>query len=114
LSIIALVDVFLLRFYYSIVFHISYRTNAMVLWAVASVLLFSQLSEKRRSQVWPLVWLLFLVVNVVSYVTYVPEVIERRKHLQGMAFNQIHNDVGLGGARNTELSRYIAGLTKLM
>ncbi|GAB3704077.1 hypothetical protein GCM10027592_34990 [Spirosoma flavus] len=108
LACIALVAVFRLRIYYSIVLHTSYRTNAMVLWATASVLLFSQLSEKNRERFWPMVWLLFLGLNIVTYFTYVPKVIERKKHLQGLTYNQIHNNIGLGGSRHTNLARFIS------
>ncbi len=114
LASITLVAVFRLRIYFSIVLHTSYRTNAMVLWAVASVLLFSQLSEQKRVLFWPIVWLLFLGVNVLTYFTYVPEVIERKKHLQGLTFNQIHSDIGLGGSRNTNLARFISEQLTLM
>ncbi|GAB2581817.1 hypothetical protein [Spirosoma areae] len=111
---IGLIAFFRIRFYFGMVLHSTYRTYAMVLWAVACVLLYSRLSEKIRMRIWSLVWLLFLVVNVVTYVTYLPEAIERRKHLQGMIFNQIYSGVGLGGGRSVELARYISNLTVLM
>ena len=111
---IGLISVFRIRFYFGMVLHSSYRTYALVLWAVACVLLYSRLSETARQRVWPGVWLLFVGVNLITYFTYVPEAIERRKHLQGMVFNQVHNDVGLGGSRNTELACYISDLTHLM
>ncbi|MFD2933550.1 hypothetical protein [Spirosoma flavum] len=111
---IGLIALFRIRFYFGMVLHSSYRTYALVLWAVACILLYNQLSDKRRTQLWPVVWLLFLGVNVITYLTYLPEAIERRKHLQGMVFNQVHSDVGLGGSRNTELARYISDLTTLM
>ncbi len=111
---IGLIAFFRIRFYFGMVLHSSYRTYAMVLWAVACVLLYSRLSETARKRVWPGVWLLFVAVNVVSYFTYLPEAIERRKHIQGMVFNQVHSDIGLGGSRNTELARYISNLLVLM
>ncbi|GAB3991363.1 hypothetical protein GCM10028807_21260 [Spirosoma daeguense] len=114
LACIALVAVFRLRMYYSIVLHTSYRTNAMVLWAVASVLLFSQLSEKKRERLWPVVWLLFLALNVATYFTYVPEVAGRKRHLQGLTYNQIHSNIGLGGSRNTNLARFISEQLDIM
>jgi hypothetical protein len=111
---IGLIAVFRIRFYFGMVLHSSYRVYALVLWALACSLLFSQLHESRRMQMWPVVWLLFLGVNAITYVTYIPEAVERRKHMQGMTFNQRYSDIGLGGSWNTPLADYISGLTKLM
>ena len=111
---IGLIALFRLRFYFGMVLHGSYRTYSMVLWSVALVLLFSRLSERNRARFWPGAWFVFLGLNVVSYATYVPEAIERRKHMEGLTFNQKYSDIGLGGTRNSELARYISGLVKLM
>lgn len=111
---IGLIALFRLRFYFAMALHSSYRIYAMVLWSVAAVLLFSRLSEPNRIRFWPGIWTLALGVCLLSYATYLPEAIERRKHLQGMAFNQTYSDIGLGGSRNTELARYISRLLTLM
>lgn len=111
---IALVAVFRLRFDFGLVLHSSYRTYSLALWATACVLLFSRLSDTNRGRVWPLVWGLFLGVSLLTYVTYVPMAIDRRKYLQGMAYNQLHTGVGLGGSRDTEFARYIDNLTRMM
>ncbi|MCK8494413.1 hypothetical protein M0L20_21270 [Spirosoma sp. RP8] len=111
---IALIAFFRLRFYFGMALHIPYRIYALALWSVASVLLFSQLSETIRTRIWPAVWLLFLGLNLLTYGTYIPEAIERRKQMQGLTFNQLHSDIGLGGTRNSELARYISNLIVLM
>lgn len=111
---IGLIALFRLRFYFEIVFHSTYRIYSLVLWSVAVVLLFSRLSESARLRFWPGLWLVFLGVNVLTYVTYLPEAVERRKHMQGLTFNQAYSDIGLGGTRNSDLARYIADLTRLM
>ena len=111
---IALIAFFRLRFDFGMSLTISYRIYSLTLWSVASVLLFSRLSEPARIQVWPAVWVLFLGVNCLSYVTYLPEAIEYRKHKQGLTFSQMHNGIGLGGSRNSELARFISDLTTLM
>ncbi|GAB3567958.1 hypothetical protein GCM10027578_19730 [Spirosoma luteolum] len=111
---IGLIAVFRIRFYFGMVLHSSYRTYSLVLWSMAVVLLFSRLHESRRRQWWPLLWLGVLALNVISYLTYVPEAVERRKHMQGITFDQHYTGIGLGGTRNSYLARYIADLTKLM
>lgn len=111
---IALIALFRFRFDFGLALHITYRIYAMTLWAVALVLLFSRLPESARVRVWPGVWLLFLGVSILTYCTYLPEVIAYHKHRQGLTFNQIHSDIGLGGSRNSPLARYISGLTDLM
>jgi hypothetical protein len=111
---IGLIAVFRIRFYFGMVLHSSYRTYSLVLWSLAVVLLFSRLHESQRVRLWPGVWMLFLGVSVLTYGTYIPEAIERRKHMQAMAFNQRYSDIGLGGTRNTYLALYISDLTKLM
>ncbi|GAB3885359.1 hypothetical protein [Spirosoma agri] len=111
---IALIAFFRLRFYFGMALHIPYRIYALALWSVTSVLLFSRLSESMRVRVWPAVWFLFLGLNLFSYVTYLPHAVERRKQMQGLAYNQLHSEIGLGGSRNTELARYISNLTAMM
>ncbi|QHV93625.1 hypothetical protein [Spirosoma endbachense] len=111
---IALIAFFRLRFYFGMALHIPYRIYALALWSVASVLLYSRLSETWRVRLWPAVWLLFLGLNGFTYYTYLPEAMERRKQMQGLSFNQLHSDIGLGGTRNTELARYISNLTRMM
>ncbi|WP_338876689.1 hypothetical protein WBJ53_13635 [Spirosoma sp. SC4-14] len=111
---IALIAFFRLRFYFGMALHIPYRIYALSLWAVASVLLFSQLTKTARTRFWPLVWGVFLGLNLFTYYTYLPEAIERRKHMQGLAFNQLHSAIGLGGSRNSNLAQYIASLIDLM
>lgn len=111
---IGLIAFFRLRFYFGMALHIPYRIYALSLWAVASVLLFSQLSKSARIRFWPLIWGLFLGLNLFTYYTYLPEAIERRKHMQGLTFNQLHSDIGLGGSRNSNLANYISNLITLM
>ncbi len=111
---VGLIALFRIRFYFGMVLHSSYRTYSLVLWSLACVLLFSHLPEKSRLRFWPLIWLLFLGINVVSYFTYVPEAIKRRKSLQGLTFNQAHNNIGLGASRDNALKPYIINLTTLM
>jgi len=111
---IALIALFRLRFSFGLTLHIPYRVYALALWSVSLVLLFSRLPEPARVRVWPTVWGLFLGLNGLTYATYLPEVIEYQKHKQGLTFNQIHNDIGLGGSRNSNLARFISDLTALM
>lgn len=111
---IGLIALFRIRFYFGLVLHSTYRTYALVLWAVAVVLLFSRLSEAARARYWPIVWLLFLGINLLTYFTYLPEAIERRKQMQALTFNQANRQIGLGGTRNSALARYITDLTALM
>ena len=111
---IALIAFFRLRFDFGMSLTISYRIYSLTLWSVASVLLFSRLPVPMRIRVWPAVWGLFLVVNCLSYVTYLPIIHEYRKHKQGLTFSQLHNGIGLGGSRNSNLARFIADLTTLM
>lgn len=111
---IALIAFFRLRFDFGMSLTISYRIYSLTLWSVASVLLFSRLSERMRTRIWPAVWGLFVVVNTLTYATYLPVIFEYHKHKQGLTFSQIHNDIGLGGSRNSTLARFIADLTTLM
>lgn len=110
----ALIAVFRIRFYFGMVLHSSYRTYALVLWAVGYLCLISLLKPQNRPHwVWAL-WGIFLSINILSYVTYVPEAIQRRKHMQGLAFNQQHNQIGLGGTRNSALAHWIVELDSTM
>lgn len=115
-----LIAVFRIRFYFGMVLHSSYRTYSLVLWAVAYVAFLqtqSQASDsiKAKAVFWlPAAWLLFLFVNGFTYLTYVPEAIQRRLHMQGLTFNQRFNDIGLGGTRNSFLAKWIVELTDLM
>ena len=110
----ALIAVFRIRFYFGMVLHSSYRTYALVLWAVGYLVLISLLKPQNRPR-WVLaLWVLFLGVNVLSYVTYVPEAIQRRNQMQGLTFNQQHNQIGLGGTHNSALARWIVELDSTM
>ncbi len=111
---IALIAFFRLRFDFGMSLTISYRIYSLTLWSVALVLFFSRLPAPLRVRVWPVIWGLFLVVNVLSYATYLPVIFEYRKHKQGLTFSQLHNGIGLGGSRNSNLARFIADLTTLM
>ncbi len=110
----ALIAVFRIRFYFGMVLHSSYRTYALVLTAVAYLALMSLLSPGQQKRWVPRLWVLFLFVNVLTYVTYVPEAIQRRKHMQGLTFNQRHNQIGLGGTQNSPLARWIIELDSTM
>lgn len=110
----ALIAVFRIRFYFGMVLHSSYRTYALVLWAVGYLALLSLLKPQARQRWIPALWLLFLGVNVLTYFTYVPEAIQRRKHMQGLTFNQRYNKIGLGGTRNSPLARWIIQLDSTM
>lgn len=110
----ALIAVFRIRFYFGMVLHSSYRTYALVLWAVGYLVLISLLKPQNRQR-WVLgFWGLFLGINILSYVTYVPEAIQRRKHMQGLTFNQQHNQIGLGGTQKSALARWIVELDSTM
>lgn len=110
----ALIALFRIRFYFGMVLHSSYRTYALVLWAVGYLALMSLVKTHwQKRAIWAF-WGLFLFVNVLSYFTYVPETIQRRKHMQGLTFNQQHNQIGLGGTHNSPLSRWIIELDSTM
>lgn len=110
----ALIALFRIRFYFGMVLHSSYRTYALVLWAVGYLALLSLVkSHWQKRAIWTF-WGLFLFVNVLSYFTYLPEAIQRRKHMQGLTFNQQHNQIGLGGTHNSPLSRWIIELDSTM
>ncbi|MCY7360301.1 MAG: hypothetical protein LH609_23165 [Rudanella sp.] len=119
----ALIAVFRIRFYFGMVLHSSYRTYALVLWAVGYLAFLSLQKPQtdtptgaldRRPQ-WVMgLWVLFLAINLLTYFTYVPEAIQRRKHMQGLTFNQQHNQIGLGGTRNSALARWIVELDSTM
>lgn len=109
-----LIAVFRIRFYFGIVLHSSYRTYALVLWAVAWLVLASMIPQSRRAVLIPAAWNLFLALNLFTYFTYLPEAIQRRKHLQGLTFNQKYSQIGLGGLRNSALSRWINELNAIM
>ena len=111
---IALIALFRFRFNFGLSIHITYRIYSLTLGSVALVLLFSRLSQARRIRVWPAIWVFFFGMSCLSYATYLPEVVEFRKQRQGLVFNQIHNDVGLGGTRNSNLARFISDNTALM
>ncbi|AQG77927.1 hypothetical protein [Spirosoma montaniterrae] len=111
---VLLICFFRLRFNFDLTLHNSYRIYGLTLWAIASVLLFSQLTESARARFWPLVWVFFLGINALTYLTYLPEAVERRKHMQGLAFNQQHSRIGLGGTRNSKLAHFIDSLTVMM
>ncbi len=110
----ALIAVFRIRFYFGMVLHSSYRTYALVLWAVGYLILMSLLKPQNRVRWIPILWTLFLGINVLSYFTYVPEAVQRRKHMQGLTFNQKYNQIGLGGTRNSALARWIVELDSTM
>jgi len=110
----ALIAVFRIRFYFGMVLHSSYRTYALVLWAVGYLTLLSLLKPQNRRRWVPILWILFLSVNILSYFTYVPEAVKRRKHMQGLTFNQKYNQIGLGGTRNSALARWIVELDSTM
>ena len=109
-----LIALFRIRFYFGMVLHIPYRIYSLTLWSLASVLLFSRLSEMARGRFWPIVWALFLGLNMVTYATYLPEAIARRKHMQGLTFNQKYSAIGLGGTRNSKLAAYISNQLTMM
>lgn len=112
---IALIAFFRLRFSFALALHGSYRIYSLTLWAFASTLLFSRLSDKGRGRLWPVIWLLIAGINALTYYTYLPEAVERKKHMQGMVFNQLYSGVGLGGSRVTpNLTRYIDEQLALM
>jgi hypothetical protein len=111
---LGLIAVFRIRFYFGIVLHSSYRTYSLVLWAVAWLMLVSMLPQSRRTVLIPAAWGLFLALNLFTYFTYLPEAIQRRKHLQGLTFNQTYSQIGLGGLRNSALSRWINELNATM
>lgn len=109
-----LIAVFRIRFYFGMVLHSSYRTYSLVLWAVAWLVLASMIPQSRRTMVLPAAWIFFLTLNLFTYFTYLPEAIQRRKHLQGLTFNQKYSQIGLGGLRNSALSRWINELNATM
>ncbi len=109
-----LIAVFRIRFYFGIVLHSSYRTYSLVLWAVAWLVLASMMPQSHRAVLIPVAWSLFLALNLFTYFTYLPEAIQRRKHLQGLTFNQKYSQIGLGGLRNSALSRWINELNATM
>ena len=111
---IALIALFRLRFNFGLSIHITYRIYAMTLWSVALVLLFSRLPQRMRVRVWPAIWVFFLGLSCLTYATYLPEAIEFHKYKQALTFNQIHNNIGLGGSRNSNLARFISDNTALM
>lgn len=110
----ALIALFRIRFYFGMVLHSSYRTYALVLWAVGYLALLSLLKPETRRRLVPVLWVGFLAVNVISYSTYVPEAVQRRKHMQGLTFNQQHTQIGLGGTYNSALARWIVELDSTM
>ncbi len=109
-----LIAVFRIRFYFGMVLHSSYRTYALVLWAVGYLCLINLLKPTARQRWVSLLWVLFLSVNILTYFTYLPEAVQRRKHMQGLTFNQQHNQIGLGGTRNSALARWIVELDSTM
>ena len=109
-----LIAVFRIRFYFGMVLHSSYRTYSLVLWAVAWLMLASMIPQSRQAVLLPTAWGLFLALNLFTYFTYLPEAIQRRKHLQGLTFNQKYSQIGLGGLRNSALSRWINELNTTM
>ncbi len=106
-----LIAFFRIRFGFMMVLWSSYRTYIMVLWAVAYLVFIQLLPERNRRQWLPVAWLFFTGICVISYVTYLPEAIDRRHNMQGLTFNQHYSRIGLGGTRNSELARYIDSLT---
>lgn len=106
-----LIAFFRIRFGFMMVLWSSYRTYIMVLWAVGYLIFIQLLAPPKRQQWLPVAWLFFTVICVISYVTYLPEAIDRRHNMQGLAFNQRYNQIGLGGSRNTGLARFIDSLT---
>jgi hypothetical protein len=110
----ALIALFRIRFYFGMVLHSSYRTYALVLWAVGYLALLGLVNLRwQKRAIWAF-WGLFLFVNVLSYFTYLPEAIQRRKHMQGLTFNQQYNQIGLGGTHNSPLARWIIELDSTM
>ncbi|MBC8152405.1 MAG: hypothetical protein H7Z72_05795 [Bacteroidetes bacterium] len=108
---ILLIAFFRIRFGFMMVLWSSYRTYILVLWAVAYLIFIQLLPEQTRMRWLPVLWLFFAGICTVSYVTYVPEAIDRRHNMQGLTFNQRYSQIGLGGSRNSELARFIDTLT---
>jgi len=54
-------------------------------------------------------WLVFgcVIFNVASYIKFLPEVHERRKDLLVRAFNQTHNQIGLGPQVGSDFDKYV-------
>ncbi|MBC8155129.1 MAG: hypothetical protein H7Z72_19745, partial [Bacteroidetes bacterium] len=100
-----------IRFGFMMVLWSSYRTYILVLWAVAYLIFIQLLPEQTRMRWLPVLWLFFAGICTVSYVTYVPEAIDRRHNMQGLTFNQRYSQIGLGGSRNSGLARFIDTLT---
>ena len=57
----------------------------------------------------PFKWILIgsVIFYVVSYIKFLPEVHERRKDLLVRAFNQEHNQIGLGPIVGSDFDRYV-------
>lgn len=106
-----LIAIFRIRFGFMLVLWSTYRTYILILWVVAYLVLLRLLSETNRMRFLPVAWLLFTGIGIISYITYVPEAIDRRHHMQGLTFNQRYSRVGLGGTRNSALAVYIEKLT---
>ncbi len=109
-----LIAFFRIRFGFMMVLWSSYRTYILVLWAVTYLILIRSLSEPNRMRFMPVAWLMFTAICVVSYITYLPEAIDRRHNMQGLTFNQRYSRIGLGGSRNSGLARFIENLTTEM
>lgn len=106
-----LIAFFRIRFGFMMVLWSSYRTYILVLWAATYLIFIQLLPEPNRKQWLPAVWLLAIGICAVSYVTYLPEAIDRRHNMQGLTFNQRYSQIGLGGSRNSGLARFIDQLT---
>lgn len=97
-----IVALFRTRFGFMMVLWSTYRTYILVLSAVVYLIIIGAQRPIVRAQWVPALLIVAMAVNLISYITYLPEVSQRRNQMQAQAFNQRYNQLGLGGSRTAD------------
>lgn len=96
------------RFGYFVMIVGNYKIYPAAMLVVAYLMVLTGWLKFQKSQKY-FKWIFIgsVVFNLVSYIKFLPEVHERRKDLLVRAFNQEHNQIGLGPIVGSDFDRYV-------
>lgn len=95
------------RFGFSVVIVSNYKLYPSIF---AALVYLTWLRTGRGRRFFPALVVLCVVLNVLAYWRFTPEVVSRRRNLLTGSYNQQHSQVGLGGMVGTPLHTYIASV----
>ena len=96
------------RFGYFIMIVGNYKIYPATMLVVAYLMLLTGwLKFQKNQNYFKFILIGSIVFNLVSYLKFLPEVQERRKDLLVRAFNQEHNQIGLGPMIGSDFDRYV-------